>query len=263
MTFDDTRWTLRQTLKLRVGGFFHNVKRSTPGVCDVCAGPATSARCSRCAGHATEFGASLADHVLLLTYVRGRAPQMHQSAHTVLAYKQTPPAEKCAKDMALMVLAATYIHHDCIGAVAGRAWNAVTFVPSARRPGPDHPVAELARQVTPSGVEQRLRLGVGSDPQDGNRDVRSDRFIVPPMYRSRVEGQHVLLVDDTWTSGCKMQSAALALRSAGAATITALCVARWCRDDWPDHRALLDSCTEPYDAMVCPVNGGHCAPETD
>lgn len=38
---------------------------------------------------------------------------------------------------------------------------------------------------------------------------------------------HVLLIDDTWTSGGHSQSAALALRYAGAEYITLLVLARW------------------------------------
>lgn len=37
----------------------------------------------------------------------------------------------------------------------------------------------------------------------------------------------MLLVDDTWTSGTSMQSAAAALTRAGAASVTGLCVTRW------------------------------------
>ena len=41
----------------------------------------------------------------------------------------------------------------------------------------------------------------------------------------------MLLIDDTWTSGGHAQSAALALRQAGATRISALIVARWLTDD--------------------------------
>lgn len=65
-------------------------------------------------------------------------------------------------------------------------------------------------------------------------------------------------MDDTWTTGSKAQSAALAVRTAGARYVTLLCVARWCKHDWDDHRALLDRFTDPYDAAMCPVTGGPC-----
>ncbi len=67
------------------------------------------------------------------------------------------------------------------------------------------------------------------------------------------------MVDDTWVSGGKGS-----VRSAGAeggwgaAVVTVLCVARWLRYDWPDHRRLIESLEEPYNAGMCPVTGGAC-----
>src|ERR1700756_3251222 len=79
----------------------------------------------------------LADRVYTLTYARANArPDIDQSAYTLRAYKQVPPAAKCLEDMQLMVLAATYIHGPCVAKVAGEPWSAITFVPSAARPGP-------------------------------------------------------------------------------------------------------------------------------
>lgn len=45
--------------------------------------------------------------------------------------------------------------------------------------------------------------------------------------------QHVLLIEDTWTSGGNAQSAALALRRAGAASVTILALARWLNPEEP------------------------------
>ena len=261
---DEYAAQLSRLLRQRVGGFFHNTLRDPQRTCSVCYGPKGSGDlCHRCAEHRAEFGPRLADDVVILTYVRGRqaSESIHQSAHTVRAYKQSPPARKCAEDMALMVHAATVIHGECIEKTSGSAWSAVTFVPSRSRPGPIHPVAELARQVSRNNdAQNRLLLDVAAGfetPPD--RTVRADRFEVPSKYADRVNGRHVLLIDDTWTSGAKVQSAAVALHDAGAKTVTALCVARWCRDNWPDHKELLDMCTAPYDALVCPVTGGPCS----
>lgn len=84
------------------------------------------------------------------------------------------------------------------------------------------------------------------------------RFFVPNEYRPQVAGQHVLVVEDTWVSGGKAQSAALALKAAGAARVTILSVTRWLRYDWPDHRALIETLTEPCDARRRPVTGTSC-----
>lgn len=66
------------------------------------------------------------------------------------------------------------------------------------------------------------------------------------------------VVEDAWVSGSKAQSAALALKAAGAARVTVLALAKWLRYDWQDHRALIDTLADPYDATLCPVTGGAC-----
>jgi hypothetical protein len=258
----DQRGQYQRLLLLRVGGFFHNTVHDPERTCTVCRAPKQAGDlCVNCAEHRAEFGTRLADDVLILTYVRGRQPRgPHQSAHTVRAYKNIPPVEKCATDMALMVRAATDLHSDCIETHCDGAWSSVTFVPSRHRPAGSHPVAELARQVRRNnGATNRFLLGIGCG-FDGSpeRTVRADRFSVPPEYADRVAGRHVLLIDDTWVTGTKLQSAAVTLHQAGATRVTALCVARWCRDDWQAHRELLDSCTLPYDALTCPVSGSAC-----
>ncbi len=258
MTTDAGRAELRRALLNRVGGFFRNT-RAIPGVtCEVCSGAAAGTTCIQCEGHRRRFGAALADRVVTLTYVRGGSTPYHQSAHTMWAYKQSPPSTKAAEDLALMIVAASYCHGDCARRVSGRAWDAVTFVPSVDRPGSDHPAAALARSVVGLGTDHRFPLALGAQASEADRTVLADRFVVEEQWLPRVVDRHVLVVDDTWTSGSKAQSAALAVRAAGAEMITVLCVARWCRQDWPDHRALLDACTEPYDAWVCPVTRAAC-----
>ncbi len=246
-----------------VGAFFCNTRRGAPNVCPVCTGPSylhsASGLCTQCGVAQETYGSKLADLVVPLAYAKARMPSMHQSAHHVRAYKASPPAPKCAQDLRLMTVAATYLHGRCIAATTGR-WQAVTFVPSAKRPGGAHPVADLARavySVDHSVAKVALNTGPGLD-QPPSRAPRLDRFVVPAAYRRHIEDRHVVVVDDTWVSGDKAQSATLALKDAGAACVTILCVTRWLRYDWPDHRQLIETLDEPYDALRCPVTGDGC-----
>ncbi|SFE60956.1 hypothetical protein SAMN04487819_11819 [Actinopolyspora alba] len=164
--------TLRNALLDRVGGFFRNTVRHSGETCSVCTGPvfsSDSARCGVCSSHRAEFGDQLADQVLPLTYVCGNRPQgIHQSAHTVVSYKRTPVAEKSVEDLCLMIMTATTIHASCIAVSPGRAWQAVTFVPSANNPGRGHPVARLARQVAfHNDANKRLTLDLGPGIESG------------------------------------------------------------------------------------------------
>jgi hypothetical protein len=174
---------LRQVLRDRVGGFFHNARHEVGVTCTVCAGPADGARCWRCEPDHAEFGARLADRVLILAYARGKAPSRHQSEHTLYAYKGVSPSAKSVDDLKLMIMAATELHGDCVARVAGRPWSAVTFVPSARRPGASHPVAQLARAVRGHTPNQRFLLDLGPSIAAEGRTVLPDRFQVPRLRR--------------------------------------------------------------------------------
>lgn len=250
----------RGRLHAQVGGFFTNTRRGAPLICAVCTGPAASELCPQCAGQRANFGGGLADLVVPLAYVKGWMNPPHQSEHHVRQYKHPRhPAPKCVTDLSLMMLAGSLLHGACIAQHVGW-WGAVTFVPSASRPGPEHPVAELARQIAPFHLNaSRILLepgpGFASEP---SRAPRSDRFVVSPQFVGQVAGRHVLVVDDTWVSGAKAQSASLALKAVGAVAVTVICIGRWLRYTWPDHRQLIETLHEPYNAMMCPVTGGAC-----
>jgi hypothetical protein len=254
---------LTDRLYADVGAFFCNTLRGERRICVVCAGPANTqvdpSLCTQCGSAQDAYGTSLADLVVPLAYAKGRMPSIHQSAHHVRAYKAPTPALKCVQDLQLMMGAATYLHGRCIAAMVGW-WQVVTFVPSASRPGGEHPVAGLARivhEIQPSASKIALAIGPGFQSPP-TRVPRPDRFVVPTRYQPAVADKHVLVVDDTWVSGDKAQSAALALAAVGASRVTILCATRWLRYDWPDHRELIETLVRPYDARCCPVSGGHC-----
>jgi hypothetical protein len=99
-------------------------------------------------------------------------------------------------------------HERCIGAAAGSPISLRAVIPSlSSRPGV-HPLAEIARTL---GVLGEARL-VTTPTALCDRVVRADKFMLTPG--SGVEGRHVLVLDDMWTTGSNAQSAALALRRA-------------------------------------------------
>lgn len=51
-------------------------------------------------------------------------------------------------------------------------------------------------------------------------------FVVPDAQRHQIHGQHIALLDDVMTTGSTLHAASQALHEAGAASITAICVAR-------------------------------------
>jgi orotate phosphoribosyltransferase len=75
--------------------------------------------------------------------------------------------------------------------------------------------------------------------------------------------QHILLLEDTWTSGGNAQSAALSLRRAGAVTVTVLALARWLKPEEPPPAAFLTSHLSDYDPAICPLDEHACIRRAD
>ena len=95
----------------------------------------------------------------------------------------------------------------------------------------------------------------------GDRFVVKPRQFVPDMWSvdrpDTAQGRHVLLLDDTWTTGAHAQSAAAALRRAEARAVTVLVIARWLDPSWsPTAVFLRDLVTRDYDVYRCPVSAG-------
>lgn len=91
---------------------------------------------------------------------------------------------------------------------------------------------EIARRLAPAKTDAHTLLRIRDtapqralDREGRLRNVRG-AFAVEPSRLARVRGRHLLLVDDVMTSGASLHAAALALRQAGAAGVSALVLAR-------------------------------------
>jgi hypothetical protein len=90
-------------------------------------------------------------------------------------------------------------HERCIGCAAGLAVSCRLVIPSlTSRPG-RHPFAELAHPMNASSDAAALM------PAPDARCDRAinDKFVLQPA--ARLEGQHVLILDDVWTTGSNAQ----------------------------------------------------------
>ncbi|WP_137894612.1 phosphoribosyltransferase family protein [Ramlibacter sp. 2FC] len=90
----------------------------------------------------------------------------------------------------------------------------------------------LARQLAPRKTDAGLLLRTRDTPaqhalprRERLRNLRG-AFAVEPLRAAELAGRRVVLVDDVMTSGASLHAAALALRQAGVAHITAMVVAR-------------------------------------
>ena len=90
----------------------------------------------------------------------------------------------------------------------------------------------LARALDRQKTQARVLLRIKDTPAQsslGREDRQAsvkDAFAVEPFLAAGLRGKRLVLVDDVMTSGASMYAAARALRSAGAAHITGLVIAR-------------------------------------
>ena len=189
------------------------------GLCLVCRGPVRSGylRCFQCDLHAESAPGLLADVVAPAAYAVKGGPL----ARDLWLYKSGRDGSGAAAARVLsLLLIFLHEHGPAVWQVAGMARpTAVCVVPSGRgRAGP-HPLRTLAAPYL-ARPWVSLRPRPGGDPWA--RALDPARFQVTGL----LAGAAVLLLDDTWVSGASAQSAAVALKLAGAAAVAVVVVGR-------------------------------------
>jgi hypothetical protein len=189
------------------------------GLCLVCRGPARAGylRCFQCDLHAQSAPGLLADVVAPAAYAAKGGPL----ARDLWLYKSGRAGSGPAA-AAVLSLLLLFLHEQGpeIWRAAGMGRpSAVCVVPSGRgRPGP-HPLRVLAAPYL-ARPWLTLRPRPGGDPWA--RTLDPARFRVTGLRA----GAAMLLLDDTWVSGASAQSAAVALKLAGAAAVAIVVVGR-------------------------------------
>jgi len=227
-----------------------------PASCVVCRGPVRPgyARCYQCGLHrryAAARGAAasrgrdlLADAVVPICYaVKGT-----DYATALWRYKSWPEPSTSARTV-LLALLLTFLndHGGCVWRHAGMpSPDLLAVVPAGSgRPGP-HP---LLRLVSPYLRLPLIPLAIR--PGEQGRDLRVGRFAVGHP----AAGASVLLIDDSWVSGASAQSAAAALKLAGARRVAAVLLGRHVNPADPGAGPFAARLTvRPYDPSSCAVH---------
>jgi hypothetical protein len=193
-----------------------------PGICRVChTSSGDYPRCYSC--NATR---GLVAHPLrLVVPISLTRTDLTAQLHNVLRdYKYADdPAVRGKHRLHIAAILERFLggHRSCIEGAAGTVYDTITVVPSKQGRVGAHPL-ERAIALAPSlrGLHERLlEPGPGVIGRNAPAD---DGFVANEHTR----GRRVLLVDDTFTSGAKLQSAASALTLGGATVIAGVVVGR-------------------------------------
>lgn len=223
---------------------------SQDGVCSVCHNATTIgsygtyfARCWNC----RSLPPGSARTIVPISLVHTSESQLYASLRD---YKSGGLPTSVRAEHALL-LAATLqrflrLHRPHIEDEAGVAWDTIQVVPSSRPERPDHPLEAVIRRTMYREDLAQLLTRTG-EPLGHNEPNRA-AFATT----GDVEGRHVLIVDDTFTTGARVQSVAGALTSAGATVVAAVPIGRVIDTDreekaafWRAQRAIgfdFDTC---------------------
>jgi predicted amidophosphoribosyltransferase len=184
-----------------------------------------------------------------LSVARG---QLH---HALASYKRLDGevARRLGAELAAVLWRFLDGHERCIASAAGTtAFDLVSTVPSS---DPDrdehHPLRRIVGELVAPTRARHDRLLKRSNSHIPEHEYSPFKY--EPVRR--LEGRSVLLIDDTWTTGASAQSAAAALKAAGAGAVAAVVIGRHLNPEWHENERRLRSLIRPFDWTHCV----HCA----
>ncbi|MGH2916457.1 MAG: hypothetical protein ACRDMX_15875 [Solirubrobacteraceae bacterium] len=234
-------------------GNFMRAPQPGPDVCSTCFNITDGyGRCYACAR-----GGRWLDAVAPISYSVG-GEQLH---HALAGYKRLsgPVAREFALGIAAVLWRYLEAHERCLATAVGiESFPTVTTVPSSGRERQDanalhRLVAELVAPVRGRCERLLLRSEAPAQPH------RFDRERYAPMRE--LDAKPVLLIDDMWTTGANAQSAAAALKTAGASAVAAVVVGRHINREWHRNDGHLRALPEPFDWEHCVLCRPAAAPE--
>jgi len=192
-----------------------------PGICRTCHNASGGyPRCYSCNESRKEVSAL----DLIVPVSLTRTDQEAQLHNVLRDYKYSPDEEvRAAHRLHIAALLWRFLdrHTACIERAAGRGFDTLAIVPSKQGRVGQHPLEQsILISRTLSGMYLPL-LDPGPGVIGRNASA-ADGFVARPEAR----GRSVLLVDDTMTTGAKMQSAAHALTTGGADVVAGLTLGR-------------------------------------
>ncbi len=172
--------------------------------------------------------------------------------HTVLQqYKRG--RENVARPLQLQLAAVLWrfiaAHEGCLAdAAAADRFDLVTTVPSSDQQRDEkHPLRRIVGEIVEPTRDRYQRLLRRSGTPVPERTVDPGKY----NPREDLDGENVLLIDDTWTTGANVQSAAAALKTAGADRVGVLVIGRHINEDYQDNAQRLKALPRTFDWETC------------
>lgn len=221
--------------------------RPGPDVCEICFDfTAGYARCYNC----TRNGLWL-DAVAPISYSVGHE-QLH---HALAGYKRLEgeAGRRLTVELAAVLWRYLAEHERCIAhAVGTEQFEIVATVPSGSRERDEHhPLRKIVGQLVDPTRTRHERLLRRSTAEVAERTPDARKY----EAARGLGGEAVLLIDDTWTTGANAQSAAAALREAGAGTVAAVVIGRHLNREWRENDRRLRGVERPFDWGTCALHG--------
>lgn len=115
------------------------------------------------------------------------------------------------------------VHEDCVAKSAGvESFPVVTSIPSTRNRD-DHPLAKMVGEKIGLNIDRYQTLLESNLDFPDNREFSVQRFRVTGEVG---KGVPILIIDDTFTTGSRVQSASAVLKMAGAGPVGVVCIGR-------------------------------------
>ena len=247
---------LKGALVTTAGGYLRNP--GGPGTCTRCCTPTNRGPLCPDCRYASSAPGVCPDLLGIMTYAGYLDPIM-QSGHVMRGYKNpaiSPGGHR--RTVALLAALALVGHRECPGRLLGAsvsAWATVPSLPPKPHSG-EHPLHQIVRGLSRPGAHE-VKLTASSDVQNP-RAVNGAHFSITGNDANE---HHVLLIDDTWTSGGHATSAALSLKAAGATHVSVLVLARWLSVGWEatTHEWARARLAGPdFQPDVCPWTRAAC-----